>query len=385
MHREIFHYKNQNIKINFKIKMVRDIMKRYFSKLKKRIKEYFLMERSCGHLMETAKNFYFFSIGIDEIYGGMKNSKRFGISIFHFMNLIIFTFILILFSLSNNVYSMIKVDILPRHFRVLIMLFTLAFIWICFIKIDMILAEINFNLSPLKVFYFLINNIYSKHKLMNLNYNRLAILSRFTAIILLDYGVPITISIAMGSIVFVAILSQKIIWILLSIYFVPLHLIASIAFIFWNGINLILFSYYKLRFDQIHSSFESIVPNGFVISKRKEIQLTNLIKEHNSVSNEIKKLNLMIRKSACIAVVLNSANKNLILYLLTLHNDNIFVKLFLYCVFVVLFIMGFALTYLFSRQIKSAHQSYKLIYSILCNLKMRMKFKFKVILLLNSI
>ena len=276
--------------------MVKDIMKRYFSKFKKKMKEYFLMERSCGHLMETAKNFYYFSIGIDEIYDGIKNSKRFAISIFHFINLAIFTLILVLFSLSNHFYSMINIDILPNHFRILITLFTLAFIWMCSIKIDMILAEINLDLSPLRVFYSLKYNIYSKHKLIDSNYNRLAILSRMTTMILLDYGVPITISIAMGSIAFIAISSQKIIWILLSIYFVPSHLLASIVFIFWNSINFILFSYYKLRFDQIHSSIESIVPNGKVINKRKEIQMINLIKEHNSVSNEIVKLNFMIRR-----------------------------------------------------------------------------------------
>ena len=55
--------------------------------------------------------------------------------------------------------------------------FAIGHIWIFAIKIEMILAEINSNLSPLKVFYYLINDIKSKHKLTDLNYNRLAILS----------------------------------------------------------------------------------------------------------------------------------------------------------------------------------------------------------------
>ena len=73
----------------------------------------------------------------------------------------------------------------------------------------MILAEIKWNLSPLKVFYFLIANIKSKHKLTDLNYNLLAILSRIVLIVISDYGSQIIASIAEGFVILIAVKSKK--------------------------------------------------------------------------------------------------------------------------------------------------------------------------------
>ena len=154
-------------------------------------------------------------------------------------------------------------------------------------KIDMILAEIKLNLSPLKVFYFLINDLKSEHKLNDFYYNRLAILSRIVQIGVFNTGAQMIAIISSGFSVFIAILSQKFIWILLTIYFLPSIIIAAITFSCWMCINLILFSYYKFRFDQIHSSIKSIIPNGKsnIINKRKEKQLIKLINEHKLLSN----------------------------------------------------------------------------------------------------
>ena len=175
-------------------------------------------------------------------------------------------------------------------------------LWFLTIKVDMILAEIQFNLSPLKVFYFLMNNLKSKHKLTDSNFNQLAILSQIVKLGILDYGTPFIGAIAMGLTILIAILSQKIIWILLSIHLIPFILISVIAFSIWMCIILILFSYYKIRFDQIHSSIKSIVPNGkyYAINKRRENRLINLINEHKLISNEICKLNLIFRRSAAL-------------------------------------------------------------------------------------
>ena len=133
-----------------------------------------------------------------------------------------------------------------------------------------------------------------------------------------------------------------------------------------------------MRFDQIHSSIRTIVSNGNVINKRRERQLINLIDEHKSISNEIHKLNLMLRRSAGVMSIVLSTDRMIILHLFINFNNNIFVNVMLVATCCVLFVFGFGLTYLFSRQIKSAHQSDKLIYSTLCRFNMRLKFKFKV-------
>ena len=141
---------------------------------------------------------------------------------------------------------------MPVYFRLFVVGYTIMNLWFLTIKVDMILAEIQFNLSPLKVFYFLMNNLKSKHKLTDSNFNQLAILSQIVKLGILDYGTPFIGAIAMGLTILIAILSQKIIWILLSIHLIPFILISVIAFSIWMCIILILFSYYKIRFDQIH-------------------------------------------------------------------------------------------------------------------------------------
>ena len=116
------------------------------------------------------------------------------------------------------------------------------------------------------------NNFKFDHKLNDLNYNRLAILSRIILIGLLDYGLPITICIMMGLIVSIAILSQKLIWVLISIFFVPLSGLSVTNMAIWMCVVLILFSYYKLRYDQIHLLIKSIIENDKldVMSKRRQ-------------------------------------------------------------------------------------------------------------------
>ena len=53
-------------------------------------------------------------------------------------------------------------------------------------------------------------------------------------------------------------------------------------------------------------------------------------------------------------------------------------KILMAIVFVLYLVFGFALSYLFSLQIKSAHQSYQLTNSIISRCKMRLTLKFKV-------
>lgn len=195
----------------------------------------------------------------------------------------------------------------------------------------------------------------------------------------MDHRFPV--SNAIGLTILIAILSQKIIWIFLSICFVSYCQLASAAFSTWIFIALNLFAYYKMRFDQIHSSIKIILQNGEcnVINKKRENQLIYLINEHQRISNEIHKLNLMLRMSAGFMSITMSTVRIIVLFLVINYKNNIFVNIMLFSVFLILFVFGFGMIYLFSWQIKSAHQSQKLIYSILSRCKMRLQFKFKVI------
>ena len=341
--------------------------------------EYWSMERSIGHLMEVAKSCYFISIGIDEINNGIKNPKRMRIIILQLIYFAICSLIVNLFSTTNYFYSFIKLDILPSQFQLIIFgVFGFASIWCFAFKIDILISEIKSNLSPFRIFYFLINNIKSKHRLTDFNYNRLAIWSRIVIIVNLDYGLPLFEVIAMGLAVLIAILSQKSIWILITIFFIPHLFIGIIAFSYVLCFDLILFSYYKMRFDQIHSSIKSI-SNSKLINKKRENQFIDLIGEHNTVSIEIHKLNLMLRRSQGIMSMVLSTVRIIILHLLIRFNNNILLNMMLSIAFCILVVFGFALSYLLTLQIESAHQSNKFIHSILTKSKMRLKFKFKVI------
>ena len=359
-----------NVHIENKMPNAKQIFKKYVS-----------MESSCGYLMEVARNSFFISIGINEINDGIKNPKRFKITKLHLIYFAISDLILILFSAFNYFHASLMADILPAQFRIVFSLVTIGFTWFSIVKFDMFSGELKFNLSPLKVFYSLINNIKSIHKLTDSNYNRLAILSRITEILVMDSGSPIVCFSLIILTFLIAVLSKKFIWIFLAIHFIPSIILACTAFLCWICMVLILISYYKMRFDQIHSSIKSIVSNGkwSVINKRREKQLKNLIEEHKSVSNEIHKVNLMLRRSVGAMFIALSMNRVNTLYVLINFENNIFVVLMLSITSFLIFTFGFGLTYLFSHQIKSAHQNYKLIYSILCKFNMKLRFRFKVI------
>ena len=166
----------------------------------------------------------------------------------------------------------------------------------------------------------------------------------------------------------------------ISFSLIKFVIFSFVIFSCWMCINLILFSYYKFRFDQIHSSIKSFIQNGKlnVINRRKEKQLIKLIDEHKSLSNEIYKLNLMLHRSAFVTSIVFTTVRIIYIFLLIYFYNNIFVDIMMIVGFLLLFLFGFGLTYLFSRQIKSAHQSNKLIYTILCRFNMRLSFRFKV-------
>lgn len=185
-------------------------------------------------------------------------------------------------------------------------------IWILFIKIDIILAEIQSNLSLYKVFYNLIKNLKSHHKLTEINYKKLTILSGFIQGVILEAGIPITLITASTFIISIAISSQKTIWILQSIYLLPGLLISGVTLALWMCILFIVFSYYKLRFDQINHRISKLFnQKSNVINMKREKLLIYLIKKHNFISIEMNEINLMIRRSAAVMFIILSISKSL--------------------------------------------------------------------------
>ena len=348
----------------------------------KRFKKYFLSEHSLGHLMDTAKSTYLFSIDSNEIYNESKNPKRFYFVILNLIHFLLFVLNVIIFSSSNYCYSLIKSEYLTYQIRILLNMIGIGTLWLLIIKIDFIISEIKSNLSPLKIFYYLINNLRFKHKLTDQNHKNLLIASRIFSLFVLDVVMAILLITTIGLIVSVAILSRNSIWILQTIHSIPNIIVGGTALSLWMSIVFVLLLYYKLRFDQINNRIKEIILNKKVISKRVRKLLIKLIHEHNQLSIEIHKLNLMMRRTAAATYIITSIVKIIALYLL-INSNQVYIKFMLLDIIIILYVFCFGLTYLFSMQIKSAHQILKFIYSILYNCKMRFSLKLKVTLIEN--
>ena len=144
-------------------------------------------------------------------------------------------------------------------------------------------------------------------------------------------------------------------------------------------IAICLISYYKMRFDQLNHKIKSIIPNGNwkYIIKKKEKLLLGLIHEHNELSIQIHTINMMLRRSLALYFIYISLIKIDTLYLM-LNTKDLLIKLLAINCFALYFIFGLAGSYLFSRQIKSAHQSLELMHLIVCRYQMKLKLRLKV-------
>ena len=151
-----------------------------------------------------------------------------------------------------------------------------------------------------------------------------------------------------------------------------LILISSSCIIF------IYYPYYKLLFDQINNQLKSLTNNGSnVISKSKEIEMIRLIHEHNRTAIGIHSFNLIVTRITATLFICLSLAKIFLLYMVMNMSDK-FLTIILEVAFVFFLIFGFGSSIIFSLQIKSAHQSEKLIYLMLCRYKMRLSFRLKV-------
>ena len=361
--------KVSKIKIYFKTKV----------KITKRINDCFSMKNSMNNLNKFVKKSYLCSIGFDEIYFGMKNSKRFIITILSCITIWMVTLYYLLLIVSDDLWSTIDGPFLPEHFRTFMLIFSVLFLFASVVKTQFLITEINCPSakSPFKIFYFLMVDLKTKHKLNEINYKKLSFISRIIQIIMIDYEAPICL-------IFVILICIKILvssnfefeW-----FFHSVLIFSTFGFV---GFTLpivyccivIFFLYYKLRFDQINNRFKQLSA-GKIITKAKEKQFIQLIHEHNQISIEIDRMNLSFRLSTAVLFVAFAFSKIISLYLIINSKHNLIIFL-MGNIFFIFFFLGSALSYLFSKQINSAHQSYKSIQTIFCKYKMKFKFQLKV-------
>ena len=360
--------------------MLRQKVLIYARKIRKRIFKYFTLENSLNDLMNYSKRFYVISIGFDQIYYGLKNSMRFKICVLICTFMWLSTLFQLSFVISDHIYSLGHHPNLPNFLRIIYLSGILFTTLITIIKTDFLFAEINYNLEPFKVFHFLMNNMKSKHKLTNVNYKRLAIYTRFIVIYIMNYSTMFGVIAAISVNITMTILSRKLFWLFQLIIMTPYYLFVIANGAAWFCFIFIIFIYYKLIFDQINDRLESLLSNRkmTIINKRREKLILRLICEHNLASIQINKINLMLNRSAAAWFFILAVIKIVSLYLM-INIENIFLVFAQIGILINCFVFAFGLSYLFSRQIKSAHKSHNLIVSSACQLKMRVPFRIKVI------
>ena len=347
--------------------------------LKLKIHDYFLIEKSMNQMMKIAVKYFLISISLNDIYYGNKNPKQFKKCVSIYILMWLMSFNCILFVLSDDMYSLIDSPSVPRYFRTFLLLLSISSVMILTAKTDLLLGEIKSNLDQFKIFYYLINNIKSKHKLSKQNYKKISILSRIIQTGSMDYAVRFII--VFGSLLFIKIAIQSknlVLQFYLIICGIPVAIIAYFEAALLFFIFYILLYYYKLVFDQISNRFVRFCNRkSSVINKKTEIELIKLIKQHNLVSVEMNGINLLFRRTAAFIFIVFSFIKIISFYLI-MHSNDIIFTIILVNVVSAFSIFGLGLSYLFSLQIKLAHQSYQTIHSIICKYKIRFYLKMKV-------
>ena len=345
--------------------------------LKIKIQNHYSFEKSLNYIMKIAIKYYVFSINFNDIYYGRKNPKQFKMCVFIYILSWLLTICAMSFLLSDYLYSFIDGSF--ENLRVILFFITVSSSMIVIGKTDFLLAEVKSNLKPFKIFYYLINDMKSKHKLSRENYKKLAILSRILQIFIIDYGLKAALVLGFIASIRVALESRTLFVQLSIILFIfPIGVIYCFTAVTYFFIIYSLIYYYKLLFDQINNQFKLISQQiPLVINKTKENQLIRLIKQHNLISIEIYEINLLVRRTVAFVFIIFSLIKIISCYLIIYSND-ILIKFAFGNMVIGFTVFSFGMSYLFSLQIKSAHQSYQIIHSIISKYKMRFHVKIKV-------
>ena len=371
-----------NLGFNFGVNFISNsilVLSNYFGVkydvIKAKIKDYFLSPQCYSDLINTIKQHNVISTDIQGINYGYSNYKRYLISlingIYYWLSTLIFIIIIYYY---DNFISLFPLHLYINSFKV----FVIAAVNILFlgsiIKMDFLIEDRSYNLRSLKLFYYLAHNLKSKHKLNDKNYKLLTILTRILHIYWLKY------QILMPLLGFISVYVTSRIWMesirmnafyfyLVHLSFVNLSLIGSCA-----SVILIMAIYYKLCFGQINKTIKSIANSNVIPSKL----LLHLIDEHNLLSIEIGKMNLFVRRTLATSFITSALYQNLIIYLAIESTDKGQKFIWSAGVFVNFFVT-FLFYYIVSLITTSAHQSYKMIFTVLNKRKTRIKLKFKVI------
>ena len=346
------------------------------NKIKDKFDKSIDLPRSVELIGYLIKKIQLTSVDFNDIYNGEFSYKRYFISLFHFATNCVglicgFLFNYPLYYLFDNKYF-------PKNFQSIILMGLIDMIGSVSLRFDLLVEEWKNKLSTFKFYYYIENNIKSKHRLNEANYRKLAIyLKLFEVVFIKGFSVAMIGSVTFN-IIYIAFRCDRIAFQILAPF--GIYWVCCVSFSVSFMIPLLSFAiyYYKLQFDQLNDQFKKISKSEDSTSIKNLWRLMMLIKHHNLLSTEIYKLNLFIRRTVGLFFICLSLFQILPLHLI-LETKDLSEKLFYsqYAISGVLF--GFGPALLLSMQIESAHRPSKYVYNVLTK-ELPFRFKWKVFL-----
>lgn len=330
-------------------------------KFRQRVEYHLDPSNSINYLFDFINKHNVISVGIDDIYFGHKNSKRFSMCIlnciFVWLFQVVFYYILVF---HNWIFHYPN---LPDQFEALVFCCTSLSLPIATMKTVYLKIQLNDNLSFLKFIYYLKQNFKQKHQLNDVNFKRLCKLLIVNNLFVIDLLVPSILITVFISLIHVYLITNSNIWLIISPFILYNVYLQSITSASMGSIITISILYYKLLYDQINDKIKLICKSE-LLTRIHRLNLFKAIRQHNLCSIQLNKINLLFRLTAAVANVTLSLNQ-LILINALINITSYYFNITLIFISIMVFICNFILTYFFSLQIKSAHQSYQQLFSLI--------------------
>ena len=158
----------------------------------------------------------------------------------------------------NQYYQLFIDENFPNNFKQLLQLGMTFLVFSEVMRYDHLDGQRKSGLSFYKTFYSLQHDIKSEHKLTGENYKRISIYSQTIDWVYLKIGSIIMISTVSISILYIAVVTTKIGFKLVSPLCMYWNLMVGMPVSLTPVLSVIIIYYYKLRFDQINDEIKSI-------------------------------------------------------------------------------------------------------------------------------
>lgn len=332
------------------------------------------IEDSLTEIINFMVKYSVISVDLNDIYTGRKNHLKFFLSLINCLCLWMTLLSTIMFIKFDQLKMLLANPLVPyEQLDFIGFLFIAYYSLVSAFKTDLLIEEYKNNLSQIKFLYYLTRNIKSIHKLTNFNYKKFHRNIHFLNFILLKISFPVVVWSVLIALFTIVIFTESIFIKLLY----PFAVYSTITFntTSYSSLPLIysMLYYYQLRFNQITSQFQIFIKRNII----SPLKFINLIEEHNQISIEIHKMNLLMKKSVALVFITSSMAIDFLIYL-SFYSQSIFYRIFFQFFAILICLIYISLIVNIIKVSNSAHQCYHLICSLVIQRKLSYRIKFKV-------